>query len=131
MRVLPFGTVGALALALALAACGPKTEATPPAAEAGPVAAAPETPKTDDMSKMDMAAATTARGVGTVTAIDKTAGTITLDHGPIAEAKWPAMTMAFKATPTALLDTVKVGDKVAFDLKLMGGGGEVTAIQKR
>ncbi|MES3027694.1 MAG: copper-binding protein [Pseudomonadota bacterium] len=130
MRVLPFSPAGALALALTLTACGPKTEATPPVA-AAPVAATPEAPKADDMSKMDMAAATAAKGVGTVTAIDKGAGTITLDHGPIAEAKWPAMTMAFKATPTTLLDAVKVGDKVAFDLKLVDGGGEVTAIQKQ
>ena len=44
---------------------------------------------------------------GTVTAIDKAAGTITLDHGPIPEAKWPAMTMAFKAAPS-ITDAVKV-----------------------
>jgi len=130
MRALPYVTGGALALALTLAACGPKTEATPPAVDAVSIAT-PEAPKAGDMSKMDMAAATTAKGLGTVTAIDKTAGTITLDHGPIAQAKWPAMTMAFKATPASLLDTVKVGDKVAFDLKLVEGGGEVIAIQKQ
>ena len=135
MRALPYATAGALALALTLAACGQK-EATPPATEAVPVTDAPEAPKADgmaagDMSKMDMAGAAMAKGAGTVTAIDKTAGTITLNHGPMAEAKWPAMTMAFKATPPSLLDTVKVGDKVAFDLKLVGGGGEVTAIQRR
>ena len=130
MRVLPFSTVGALALTLTLAACGAKTEATPPATHAVPAGAAPEAPKADDMSKMDMTAATTAKGVGTVTAIDKGAGTITLDHGPIAEVKWPAMTMAFRATPPSLLDTVKVGDRVEFDLKLVDGGGEVTSIRK-
>ena len=59
MRVLPFSPAGALALALTLTACGPKTEATPPVA-AAPVAATPEAPKADDMSKMDMAAATAA-----------------------------------------------------------------------
>ena len=135
MRALPYATAGALALALALAACGQKPEATPPATDAVPIAT-PEAPKADgmtpdEMAKMDMGAATTAKGAGVVSAIDKTAGTITLDHGPIAEAKWPAMTMAFKATPPSLLDTVKVGDKVAFDLKLVEGGGEVTAIQKQ
>src|SRR3546814_5515399 len=64
-----------------------------------------------------------AKGHGTVTAIDKTAGTITLDHGPIPEAKWPAMTMAFKAAP-AIIDAAKVGDKVDFDLTLTGNAGE-------
>lgn len=134
MRALPYATAGALGLVLTLTACGQKPEAAPPATDAVPLAT-PETPKRDGMtpeamSKMDAGAATTAKGAGTVTGIDKTAGTITLEHGPIAEAKWPAMTMAFKATPPSLLDTVKVGDKVAFDLKLVDGGGEVTAIRK-
>ena len=67
---------------------------------------------------------------GTVKTVDKAAGTITLEHGPIAEANWPAMTMAFKAAP-ALIDSVKVGDKVAFDLALKNGAGEVTATRKQ
>lgn len=74
-------------------------------------------------------AATMAEGTGVVKAIDKSTGKITLEHGPIPEAKWPAMTMAFKAAP-ALLDTVSVGDNVAFDLKISGGKGEVTALRK-
>lgn len=115
--------------ALALAACGQKP--AEPAAEAETAAPAAGPMGDMDMNGMDMAGATMARGTGTVTAIDKTAGTITLDHGPIAEAGWPAMTMAFKATPASLLDTVSVGDKVAFELKMMGGAGEVTAIQKQ
>jgi Cu/Ag efflux protein CusF len=87
-----------------------------------------------DMGNMSMApdanAAIKAKGHGTVTAIDKAAGTITLDHGPIPEAKWPAMTMAFKAAPS-ITDAVKVGDKVDFDLSLKGSDGEVTAIAKQ
>lgn len=71
-----------------------------------------------------------AKGTGTVTAIDKAAGTITLDHSPIAQIDWPAMKMAFKARPE-LLDTVKVGDKVAFDLTLKDGTSELTAIEKQ
>ena len=62
--------------------------------------------------------------------IDKTAGTITLDHGPIPEAKWPAMTMAFKAAP-AITDAATVGEKVDFDVTLTGSAGEVTAIHKQ
>lgn len=125
--------MGATAL---LAACGEKTETDATA----PTDAATETPAMmDDMGNMsgDMdkiatptEAAQTASGTGTVTAIDKAGGTITLDHGPIAAANWPAMTMAFKASPT-LLDSVAVGDEVTFDLKLEGGSGEVTAISKK
>lgn len=117
------------AMGTVLAGCGEKTpapvasaEQATPAAVSGPGGMAPG---------MDMAGAMMAKGTGTVTAIDKTAGNITLDHGPIAEANWPAMEMEFKATPASLLDTVKVGDKVTFELKMAGGTGEVTAIQAR
>ena len=114
-------------LATTLAACGKK--ATEPMADTTPAAAAPAS--IDPMAGMDMAGATMAKGTGSVTEIDKTAGTITLDHGPIEALKWPAMTMSFKATPATLLDTVKVGDKVSFDLKMVGTNGEVTAIQEQ
>lgn len=121
----------ALGLAALTAACGKKAE-TPVAAETNQ--AAPAATMSGDMGNMAMAPAATAaikaKGHGTVTAIDKTAGTITLDHGPIPEAKWPAMTMAFKAAP-AITDATKVGDKVDFDLTLTGNAGEVTAIHKQ
>jgi len=115
------------AVGTVLASCGEKTaEPAANAEQAAPAAA----PGPGGMTPgMDMSGAMMAKGTGTVTAIDKTAGTITLDHGPIAEAKWPAMEMEFKATPASLLDTVKVGDKVSFELKMAGGTGEVTAIQ--
>lgn len=88
---------------------------------------------TDSMDNMAMAPAATpilAKGHGTVTAIDKGAGTITLAHGPIPEVKWPAMTMAFKAAPT-ITDTAQVGDDVNFDLRIDGSAGEVMAISKK
>ena len=115
------------AVGTVLAGCGEKTPAPTVNAEQAAPAAAPGAG--DMMPSMDMAGAMMGKGTGTVTAIDKTAGTITLDHGPIAEAKWPAMTMEFKATPATLLDAVKVGDKATFDLKMIDGTGEVTAIQ--
>jgi Cu/Ag efflux protein CusF len=125
-------TTVAIGLAGLLAACGQKEAATTEVA-AAPVAATPVTPPVskDAMAGMDMSAgAKMAKGTGTVTAIDAKASTITLNHGPIPEANWPAMTMGFKAAP-AIAQSVKVGDKVAFDLKLQGGAGEVTAIQKQ
>jgi len=134
MKSIP--TLFALAAAALLAACGQQADKN----AAAPANAATEPPAPMDtmgnmsggMGNMTMPteAAKTAKGTGTVKAIDKTAGTITLDHGPIPEAKWPAMTMAFKASP-ALLDSVAVGDKVAFDLALKDGSGEVTAITKQ
>lgn len=117
----------ALLAALALAACNQKTETEAQAPAAPAAAAAPA----DNMAGINMAAegAKLAKGTGTVTAVDTTAGTITIDHGPIPEANWPAMKMGFKAAP-ALARSVKAGDKVAFDLKLESGSGEITAIQK-
>lgn len=113
-------------LGVTLAACGKKPAEQAAEAQA-PAATAPAA--SDTMAGMDMSDAVMAKGSGTVTAIDKATGMITLDHGPIDALKWPAMTMEFKATPATLLDTVKVGDKVAFDLRMMDGVAEVTAIQ--
>lgn len=135
MRPLHLMTV--LSLAITLAACGEKNETKGAAAKNTSEMAGPTDEKsnemTGDMGNMTMpahAAAKTAKGTGRVTAIDKAAGTITLDHGPIAGANWPAMTMAFKAPPE-LVDSVKVGDKVGFDLALKNGTGEITAIAKQ
>ena len=120
-------TATALALTAGLASCGKPAPDQAMAASTTPASAAPA----GDMGKMAMPAdAKMAKGQGTVTAVDSTTNTITLDHGPIAEAGWPAMTMGFKASP-ALVAQVKAGDKVAFDLKLGGGAGEITAIQKQ
>lgn len=126
------GLTIALGLAALTAACGKKAE-TPVAAETNQAAPVAST-TSDDMGNMAMAPEATtpimAKANGTITAIDKTAGTITLDHGAIPEAKWPAMTMAFKAAP-AIIDAAKVGEKVDFDLRLTGSAGEVTAIHKQ
>jgi Cu(I)/Ag(I) efflux system protein CusF len=125
-------TLAALLATTSLAACGRKTEAPlAPAARAPAAMPAPTPAVSGDMAGMDMAPADKmAKGVGVVKAIGKAAGTITLDHEAIPEAGWPAMTMGFKIAP-ALLYGIAVGDKVAFDLKLHDGSGEVTAITKQ
>ena len=124
-------TLTVLGLAAALAACGSKTETNEAAATNTAAPADSESTMAGDMGNMAMSpTAKMAKGTGKVTAVDKAAGTITLDHGPIAEANWPAMTMAFKAAQ-ALIDSVKVGDEVNFELKLDGNAGEVTRISKK
>lgn len=122
----------ALGLAALLAACSEKTETSPAAntATETPGATSGMDNMSGEMGNMATPAATSAKGSGTIKAIDKAAGTITLDHGPIAEANWPAMTMAFKAAP-GLLDSVAVGDKVSFELALKDGSGEITSIAKQ
>ena len=86
-----------------------------------------------DMSKMPgmgQTAAAGAQGAGVIKKLDAKGGSVTLQHGPIAALGWPAMTMAFKAAPD-LVQSVKPGDKVAFDLTLKDGSGEITAITRQ
>lgn len=121
---------GALSLTILLAACGQKTE-NKSAVLANETAAAPDMPMGNGAEAMgEMPAGQTATGKGTVKAINPAAGTMTIDHGPIPEANWPAMTMAFAAKP-AVLQSVKVGDAIVFDLALKGGAGEVIAARKQ
>lgn len=122
-------TLAALGAATSLAACSQKEAAPAEAAAPAAPASAPAATPASDMAKMDMPAdAKMAKSTGTVTAV--TADSVTIDHAPIAEANWPAMTMTFKAAPD-VAKSVKAGDKVAFDVKLQGGAGEVTAIKKQ
>ena len=113
MTRLPF----IIGLAATLAACGQKA------------ANAPQKPAEATIA-MPAMEPVSGHGSGTVTAIDMAAGTVTLDHGPIPAAKWPAMTMAFKAD-LALLGTVAPGDKVAFDMTMADGSAKVTAMTKQ
>lgn len=71
------------------------------------------------------------RGSGVVTAIDFKTAKITIQHGPIAALGWPAMTMAFVATPRALIKGVKVGQRIDFAMRMRRSTAEVTAIRGR
>ena len=53
--------------------------------------------------------------------IDKPQLKITLKHGEIKNLDMPPMTMVFRASDPAMLDSVKVGDKVKFDADKVGG----------
>jgi len=53
--------------------------------------------------------------------IDKPQLKITLKHGEIKNLDMPPMTMVFRVQDAAMLDTVKVGDKVKFDADKVGG----------
>ena len=66
---------------------------------------------------------------GVVRKIDKDGGKITIRHGPIAGLDMPAMSMVFRAKEAALLDKVKVGDKVRFGVLHDKGALFVTGIE--
>lgn len=122
----PVHLTAALAAAALLSACGQNAETNTTAASETAVSNASE-----DMDNIAMPAEPRmAKSTGTVTAIDKGAGKITVAHAPIPEVNWPEMTMAFNAKPE-VIDKVAVGDKVAFDVTITGMTGEVTAIAKQ
>ena len=57
------------------------------------------------------------KGRGKVIDVDAKSNHVTLNHEPIAELGWPAMTMGFKVKDNNQLRDLKAGDEVEFDLK--------------
>ncbi len=74
-------------------------------------------------------AAKSAMSEGEVRRIDLEKKTITLKHGPLKNLDMPAMTMSFQVSDAAILQKVKVGDKVRFVAANPGGKLTVTEIQ--
>ena len=51
---------------------------------------------------------------GVVKKVDKSAGKVTLSHGPLTNLSMPAMTMVFRVKDVNWLDQMKAGDKIRF-----------------
>jgi Cu(I)/Ag(I) efflux system protein CusF len=66
---------------------------------------------------------------GKVTKVDRSAGRVTIAHGPVASLKWPAMTMPFEVKDKALLDKAKEGQTIQFSFVESGRKYIVTAIK--
>ena len=85
-----------------------------------------------DNAKGHAAGASAAQGAmadGQIRRVDKDAKKITIKHGPLAELDMPAMTMVFQVEDSAMLEAVKVGDKVKFRAEKIGGGYRVTKLE--
>ncbi|MDP1749248.1 MAG: copper-binding protein [Reyranella sp.] len=67
---------------------------------------------------------------GEVVKIDKSAGKITLKHGPIKKLDMDSMTMVFRVADPAMLDKVKAGDRVTFEADRVNGAITVTTLDK-
>lgn len=67
---------------------------------------------------------------GEITKIDESASNITIRHGPIKKLDMDGMTMVFRVEEPAMLKTVKVGDKIKFDVERVKGQFTVTKIEK-
>jgi RND family efflux transporter MFP subunit len=80
------------------------TGAPPAAAPGAPAASGPVGP-----------AVVGHKAQGTVDEIDAKAGSVSLNHGPVASLKWPAMTMEFKVANPSLLKDLKPGAGVSFE----------------
>lgn len=67
---------------------------------------------------------------GTVKKIDKSAGKLTIAHGPLESLGMPAMTMVFRVKDAAWLDQVKAGDKVRFMADQINGAMTVVHLER-
>lgn len=61
-------------------------------------------------------AAQTYNATGTVTAVDKAEGKVTIHHNRIENLNWPEMTMTFTVEDPNVLKIIKSGDNVHFSL---------------
>ena len=75
------------------------------------------------------AAAGAALTEGEIRKVDKGAGKITIKHEPLKNLDMPAMTMVFQVKDPAMLDQVKVGDKVNFTADKINGAYTVTGFE--
>ena len=66
---------------------------------------------------------------GEVKKVDKSAGKVTIKHGPLEALDMPPMTMVFRVKDPAMLDKMKAGDKIRFKPEKVGGNYTVTEYQ--
>ncbi|OYD53611.1 RND transporter [Thauera propionica] len=67
---------------------------------------------------------------GTVRKVDKTAGKITIAHGPLPRLDMPPMTMAFAVADAAMLEQVKTGDSIRFIADKVGSTFTVVELER-
>lgn len=83
----------------------------------------------DDAKKAMPVAAAADIADGEVRKVDKENKKITLKHGVIKSLDMPGMTMVFGIKDAAMLDNLRVGDKVKFKAEQAGSAIVVTDIQ--
>lgn len=75
------------------------------------------------------ASAPAAMTAGEIRKVDKEAKKITIRHQPMTHLEMPAMTMIFQVQDPALLEQVRVGDKVRFAAEKKDGAFVVTQFE--
>ena len=81
-----------------------------------------------DHGKPTAPAASSGMTDGEVRKVDREGGKVTLRHAEIKSLDMPAMTMVFVVKDKAMLDKLKVGDKIKFKANSDGGKLTVTEI---
>ena len=76
------------------------------------------------MDRQKKAGQASHQGKGKVVSVDQAKSSIKLVHEAIKSLGWPGMTMDFKVANAALLEGLKAGDAVTFDLGQGGKPGE-------
>ena len=92
-------------------------------------------PAAADGGRQSLASATApaaagAKADGEIIRVDKSAGTVVIKHGPIANLDMPAMTMPYRARDRAMLDQLKPGDKIKFEAGNVGGAFTLMRFEK-
>ncbi|MCM2311774.1 MAG: copper-binding protein [Steroidobacteraceae bacterium] len=67
---------------------------------------------------------------GVIRAIDRDAGTITVEHGPIKSLGMPAMTMPYHVKDRSMLTAVKPGDRIKMSVDKMDDLYTITTMQR-
>ena len=70
----------------------------------------------------------THKGHGVVTSVNASVGRVNITHDPIESLKWPKMKMNFKVQDPAMLEGLKAGTEVDFDLQKAGDDYRITRI---
>ena len=76
-------------------------------------------------------AAPNSMSTGEVKKVDKSAGKMTIKHGPLENLGMSAMTMTFRVKEPVILDQVNVGDKIRFVAEEPNGQLTVTKLEKQ
>lgn len=94
-------------------------------------AAAQSSASTDSQhpARVTIAQATSALADGEVRKVNKDTQKLTIRHGPIPSLDMPPMTMVYRVKDPAMLDQVKLGDKIKFSADKIGGAYTVTTIE--
>ena len=77
------------------------------------------------------ATASSAMSTGEVKKVDKSAGKVTIKHGPLKNIGMDAMTMVFRVKDPEMLNHVKAGDKINFIAEEPNGQLTVTKLEKQ